>query len=66
VRVGRTTTARMVARYRSAGYAASARYEETFQGTFVTVRRRSRSVLGGFAGGRVVATLAIPDVLTCE
>jgi hypothetical protein len=66
VRVGRTTPARMVARYRRAGYAASARYEASFQGTFVTVRRRSRPVLGGFAARRVVTTLAIPRVQTCE
>jgi hypothetical protein len=66
VRVGRTTTARMVARYRAAGYAASARYDATFQGTFVIVRRRARQLLGGFARGRVVTTLAIPRVQTCE
>jgi hypothetical protein len=66
VRVGRTTTARMVARYRTAGYEASARYDATFRGTFVTVRRRGRQVLGGFAGGRVITTLAIPGVQTCE
>jgi hypothetical protein len=56
----------MVARYRAAGYAASARYDATFRGTFVSVRRRGRQVLGGFASGRVVTTLAIPRVQTCE
>ena len=43
----------MVARYRAAGFTASARYESTFQGTFVRVRRHGRDVVGGFADGRV-------------
>lgn len=65
---GKTTIAGMVKRYRDAGFRASARYDNTFQGTFVTVRRRSggKQVLGGFAPKNVVATLGIPFVPGCE
>ena len=68
VTVGRTTTARMVARYRSAGFAASAAFVSTFGGTFVRVRRRpgGADVIGGFARRRTVTTLAIPVVPVCE
>src|SRR3954453_11892048 len=62
VTVGRTTTARMVARYRAAGFTASARFDSTFQGTFVRVRRHGRDVVGGFADGSVVTIVAIPAV----
>jgi len=67
VRVGRTTTGRMVARYRKAGFIASARFDRTFQGTFVTVRRRNgRRVLGAFARGRAITTIGLPVVPVCE
>jgi hypothetical protein len=66
VTVARTTAARMVARYRAAGFTASARYESTFQGTFVRVRRHGRDVVGGFADGSVVTIVAIPAVAVCE
>jgi hypothetical protein len=68
VTVGRTTTARMVARYRSAGFAASAQFVSTFGGTFVRVRRRpgGADVIGGFARHRTVTVLAIPAVPVCE
>jgi hypothetical protein len=66
VSVGRTTTARMVARYRAAGFTASARFDGTFQGTFVRVRRHGRDVVGGFGEGRVVSIVAIPAVAVCE
>lgn len=66
VTVGRTTAARMVARYRAAGFTASARFDTTFQGTFVRVRRLGHDVVGGFAEGRVVTTVAIPVVAVCE
>ena len=66
VTVGRTTTARMVARYRAAGFAASARFESTFQGTFVRVIRHGRDVVGGFADGKVVTIIAIPAISVCE
>ena len=70
VTVGRTRAARMVARYRRAGFSASAQFVDTFRGTFVTVRRRGRTVLGGFGQGgprrSVVRTLAIPAVAVCE
>jgi hypothetical protein len=64
--VGQTTHARMVARYRSDGFSASAEFVDVFQGTFVTVRRGGRDVLAGFARGRVVSTLAVPYVPVCE
>lgn len=66
VTVGRTTAARMVARYRAAGFAASSRFESTFQGTFVRVRRHGRDVVGGFADASVVTIVAIPAVSVCE
>jgi hypothetical protein len=66
VTVRRTTTARMVARYRAAGFTASARFESTFQGTFVRVTRHGRDVVGGFGAGSVVTIIAIPAVSVCE
>ena len=66
VTVGRTTTTRMVARYRAAGFTASARYSSTFQGTFVRVRRHGHDVVGGLGEGRVVSIVAIPAVPVCE
>jgi hypothetical protein len=66
VRVGRTTAARMVARYRAAGFTASARFESTFQGTFVRIRRHGRDVVGGFADAGAVTIVAIPAVSVCE
>src|SRR3954452_7113205 len=68
VTVGRTTTARMVARYRSVGFAASAQFVSTFGGTFVRVRRRpgGADVIGGFARRRTGTVLAIPGVPGCE
>jgi hypothetical protein len=66
--VRHTTTTDMVARYRRAGFRASARYDSTFQGTFVTVRRRhgGRQVIGAFAEHSVITTLAVPGVPVCE
>jgi len=68
VRPGHTTVARMVARYRALGFHATARHDATFEGTFVTVRRRAggRQVLGAFASGSVVDTIGIPFVPVCE
>lgn len=66
VTVGRTTSARMVARYRALGLTATARFDTTFQGTFTSVRRSGRQVLGGFGEGAVVSLLAIPAVPLCE
>jgi hypothetical protein len=66
VTVGRTTTARMVARYRAAGFTASASFVSTFQGTFVRVKRHGRDVVGGFGEGGVVTIVAIPTVAVCE
>lgn len=66
VTVGRTTPARMVERYQRAGYQASLRYVGTFQGTFVTVERGGKQVLGGFAQGGRITTLGVPGVPVCE
>jgi hypothetical protein len=66
VRVGHTTIARMVERYRKAGYTATARYDSTFAGTFVNVSRNGRRVLGAFGTGRVVGQLGLRGVPVCE
>jgi hypothetical protein len=66
VTVGRTAATRMVARYHRAGFGVSARFLPTFGGTFVTVRRHGRQVLGGFAKHRTVTILAVPAVPVCE
>jgi hypothetical protein len=66
VTVGRTTTTRMVARYRQAGFGASARFESVFQGTFVTIKRHGAQVVGGFAEHGVVTIVAIPAITVCE
>src|SRR5690242_7434755 len=50
VQIG-TPTARMVSKYRQAGFAASSMFSSTFAGTFVTVKRHGRQVLGAFATG---------------
>lgn len=64
--VGKTTTSKMVKAYRAFGFAASARFESVFDGTFVFVKRRGHFLIGGFAAHRVVTTLAIPVVPVCE
>jgi hypothetical protein len=66
VEPGRTSAAGMVARYRAAGFAASSRYDDVFVGTFVTVKRNGKQVLGGFAEGGKVTSLGIPFVPVCE
>jgi hypothetical protein len=65
--VGRTTPTEMVADYRRAGFGASAKFLDTFAGTFVTVTRRGHNLIGGFAPtGHPVTTLSIPVVAVCE
>jgi hypothetical protein len=67
VRVGHTTPTRMAARYRQFPWAqVSSSYEDVFQGTFVTIKRHGRPVLGGFADGPHITLLAIPAVPVCE
>jgi hypothetical protein len=66
VTVGRTPIADMVAGYRGAGLRASSRYDAIFAGTFVTVRRGRRDVIGGFGEHRVVTLLAVRGVQVCE
>jgi hypothetical protein len=66
VTVGSTTTKRMVSRYRQAGFSASARFEDVFQGTFVTIKRRGDQVVGGFGERGVITMVAIPAITVCE
>jgi hypothetical protein len=64
--VGTTTTAQMVSRYKAKGYKAKATFSSLFGGTFVDVTKNGKHVIGGFAPGKVVRDLAIPDIGTCE
>jgi hypothetical protein len=66
VTVGRTTTKRMVTRYRQAGFSASAWYEAIFRGTFVTIKRAGDQVVGGFGEHGVITMVAIPAISVCE
>lgn len=66
VTVGKTTTARMAARYRLAGYAVSSAFDTTFQGTFVNVSSHGHQRIGAFGEGATVTLLAIPRVPLCE
>src|SRR4051794_35576734 len=66
---GSTSWPSMVTKYRDAGYKVSARYDTTFVGTFVTVKRKKGgpSVMVGFAEkGKAIGTLGIPYVPLCE
>ena len=64
---GKTPWAVMVDRYRHAGFRVSARYEPTFGGTFVNVKRAGgKKVLSAFADGKVVDALGLPHVPVCE
>jgi len=66
IEVGRTTAPQMVRRYRAAGFTATARYDATFQGTFVGVVRAGKPLIGGFAEHGTLEILAIPAVTVCE
>jgi hypothetical protein len=66
VTVGKTRIVRMWERYRALGFSATGRYDNTFQGTFVTVKRHGRTVIGGFARGNTVSIIGIPDAPVCE
>lgn len=65
---GKTTTTGMVTRYRNAGYKVSARFDETFQGTFVSVKRKhgGKQVIGAFGDGNVIDVIGVPYVPLCE
>ena len=58
----------MVRRYRAAGFVVSARFDSTFAGTFVSVRRHAGGllVIQGFASKHTIETLAIPEIPICE
>jgi hypothetical protein len=66
ITVGKTRLVRMWQRYRALGFTAFGRYDNTFQGTFVTVKRHGHTVLGGFGEGPTVTVLGLPDVPVCE
>jgi hypothetical protein len=66
---GTTSWPSMVTRYRDAGFKVSARYDETFVGTFVNVKRKKGgpSVMVGFAEkGKAIGTIGIPYIPLCE
>lgn len=64
---GATSWPAMVRKYRAAGFRVAAGYEPTFGGTFVTVRRRGRQVMSGFAErGKPISVLGLPAVPVCE
>jgi hypothetical protein len=66
VRVRHTTIAGMVRRYKDAGFKARAEHSDVFGGSFVTVKRGKRSVIGGFGEGSRVTILALRHVPVCE
>ena len=68
VQPGKTTWTGMVTAYRSAGFKVSARYDSTFQATFVSVKRKTGGdqVIGALASGKVVTQLGVPYVPLCE
>jgi hypothetical protein len=57
---------RMVEKYRHAGFTVSSQFEKPLQGTFVTVKRKRRQVLGAFAKHGVIKSLGVPAVPVCE
>jgi len=65
---GKLTDFALVTRYRNAGYRVSARYETTFAGTFVSVKRKhgGPQVIGAFSDGKVIHSIGVPDVPICE
>jgi hypothetical protein len=66
VTVGVTTPAQMVKKYKAAGYAAKAQFDDTFQGTFVTVSKKKKTVLSAFTEKGPISTLAVPVIPVCE
>ena len=66
---GVTSWPSMVTRYRDAGFKVSARYDSTFVGTFVNVKRKkgAPSVMVGFAPkGKAVESIGSPYIPLCE
>lgn len=60
------TVAKLLQRARASGLSATSLYDQTFAGTFVTVNRGGRQVLGAFAEKSAIGTLAVPYVPVCE
>ena len=55
----------LVKRARAAGLSATATYDQTFAGRFVTVNRDGEQVLGAFATKSAIETIAVPYVPVC-
>lgn len=66
VTVNTTTIAQMVARYRSRGYKVKTDASSVFGGTFVSVTKGSRSVIAGFGTKKIVTSLGLPFIATCD
>jgi hypothetical protein len=65
---GKTTVTGMVTRYRNAGFKVSARYDDVFAGTFVSVKRKhgAKQIMGAFGAGKVIDMIGVPFVPVCE
>jgi hypothetical protein len=66
---GTTSWPSMVKKYRAAGFKVRARYDSTFVGTFVTVKRKKGApvVMTGFAEkGKAIGQIGIPYIPLCE
>jgi hypothetical protein len=58
----------MVTRYRNAGFKVSARYDDVFVGTFVSVKRKhgGKQIMGAFGSGKMIDMIGVPFVPVCE
>jgi len=61
-----STVKQMVAKYRNAGYKATARFDDVFQGTFVNISKNGKLKFQGFADKSVIGALAVPNLPLCE
>jgi hypothetical protein len=66
VEPGKTSRVAMVRRYREAGFGSSSAFDSTFAGSFVTVLRHGRQVIGGFAERTTLSVVGVPFVPVCE
>jgi hypothetical protein len=66
VTVGKTTATQMVTAYRTAGYTVRSRFDSVFAGTFVTVTKKGKAVIQGFAPHAKLTTLGLPFVPVCD
>jgi hypothetical protein len=66
VTIGKTSVKQMLADYRNAGYTASSNFLSMFGGTFVTVKKKGKTVIQGFAPHKTITMLAVPFILVCD